>query len=79
MNTEYKCMISLNFTAIAERISPIPIENITNNTNGIGTRITVQCNSALVATITRISAVKEAIRLIKLEKILEITNKYLGT
>lgn len=40
---------------------------------------TVQCNSALVATITSSSAVKDAIRLIKLDITLESTNKYFGT
>ena len=72
-------MISLNFTTIAARINPTPRENATNNANGINARRDVQCNSTLIASITKISAVKEAIKLIKLDITLDNTNKYLGT
>ena len=79
VNTEYKCIMSLNLTVIADRIKPTPRQKRTNNIKGIGISKTVQCNSALIATITRSNAVNDAIRLIKLEKTLEITNKYFGT
>ena len=79
IKTEYKCIISLNFTVIAAKTNPTPREKNTIKNNGIGTRSTVQCNSALVASITKISAVKDAIKLIKLEKTFDNTNRYLGT
>ena len=63
----------------ADKIIPTPNENNTNNISGIGDNITVQCNSERIAIITRSNAVNEAIRLIKLENTLEITNKYFGT
>ena len=53
--------------------------NNTTIASGITDKNTVQCNSALVATITSSSAVKDAIRLIKLDITLESTNKYFGT
>lgn len=78
VKTEYKCMISLNFTVTAAKINPTPKHKITSKIKGIGTNKTLQCSSALVATITNSNAVNDAIRLIKLENTLDTTNKYLG-
>ena len=79
VKTEYKCIISLNFTVKAARKSPTPNEKTTKNANGITDNITVHFKSILVATITRINAVTDASKLIKLENILDNTNKYFGT
>ena len=78
IKTEYKCIISLNFTTKADNNNPTPSENTTMNPNGITAKTTFQCNSALVAIITTSNAVNDANKLIKLENTLEITNKYLG-
>ena len=79
VKTEYKCIISLNFTVIAANINPTPKEKKTIKISGTGTNNIVQCNSALVTIMTNIKAVNEAIKLIKLENTFDNTNKYLGT
>ena len=72
-------MISLNLTVRAARSIPTPSENKIIIASGITLRTTVQCNSARIATITRINATSDAIKLMKLENTLAITNKYFGT
>lgn len=78
IKTEYKCTISLNLTAIAPKINPVPKENTITKSNGIIDNKIVQCSSARVANITQINAVKEAIKLMEHDNTLDTINKYFG-